>query len=365
MRNFTCVSGKWWMTSIMVVLMLVATNPVWADECSDAKRALAIAEADLKVLEKAKKQALAQSNKAKGPYLKARAAYTEAFQAREDAYQAWTDSWEAAAVATEKYLWGPIGRGEPANPANLKKLRESKGVKAKRDAKAAYDKAQVAEKAALEATKQPKEAYDEALAKFNQARQAVNRQRDAVSTARQRAFDACKEEGSEAGKIIGSLMNDEKTFDLGSGEFKVGGSSSAILKLFTGRANEANTEDIAIEEARKRGLDKGGNTGGGATPAASTAVTGSVNCFGSPGQATVSFAGMQVCSSTGGIASVGNAISKTCTPGSTVSFVIACPGATAGPNCHMFVTSLTGVTCTPNVVGVQVNGPGTVNCTCS
>ncbi len=344
---------KGWIASLMVVLMLLVASPVWADACSDAKTALGIAREKLKDRQLTLEKAKTRAKQAKARYDSILIAFGKVYSRKNRA----SDMVEQASRELVSAYKKTNSLSKRFNTAAWQAYQAAKNRK-----RAAWENYNAATKATPAADKQLDEARKalfNAQTKAFSAEKFVSRQRLNVARKIGRVNEACKKKVPKKPSAGMKVLLDS---------FGMGGSD--VIKEYTGRAKDANTEDIAIEEARKRGLDvdddgDGGGGGGGATPAASTAVTGSVNCFGSPGQATVSFAGMQVCSSTGGIASVGNAISKTCTPGSTVSFVIACPGATAGPNCHMFVASLTGVTCTPNVVGIQVNGPGTVNCTCN
>ncbi len=313
MRNFTSVSGEWWVAGLIAMFLFVSVAPVWADECADAKQALAAAEGKLKAKQDALQQADAKEAKAKAALKTAAAARQEALDAFSDAY---FDGIKA--FTAELKAWNNTGIGsEFFNTEAWQAYKAAEAVTNK--ARAVSDKAKTQLDAAQKAWESANGLWWKAVQEKIKAEKAVEAQEKLVEEAKQYVEEACKSETPELEKLLdGFGMND----------------GSGVIQEYAGRAQNANTEDIAIQNAVRRGLDvdddDGGATGGGT--GGTTAVSGSVNCFGGGGStASVLINAISVCVAVNTLV-LNQTFNLNLTPGQVFLMTLAC---SAGGSCQM------------------------------
>lgn len=443
------IKAAWIKVIAWLILMLFVANvgPALADskKCREAKRALAAAEAELKVRKKIRRDAAKKVIAARNKENAAANAYRAAWKKYNFAY---TGVMLARANLIQR-SFSFVDRITNAQP-----YKDYIAAKKKFDAKMAkFKQAEAAAKAALKKWRAAQKALDEASKAYSKAYKAWVRQVDVVFAAQLLVEKVCKKElnkllkGIGTGKSIvipggkGNTKSDEKedkknlegagSKNSGSGTLPGKGDNegrkptggdkggtkdvpgdkgvrpekenklndnngddnddasleelfeefgmndgSGVIREYTGRANEANTEDIAIEEARRRGFDDdddgggGGTTpgGGGSGNVAMTNATFSAQCDVNAGVGTntLSANGTAFCSTStlaGGTANI------SCVPGSTVTISAACTATT----CRAFVNSFANLTCpfaAPGFITGGFGGAGgfgtnaSINCTC-
>ncbi len=425
MRGHTLiVTKKGWMACLVILYLLATVLPVWADECDDAKRALAIAEEDLQLKKKLWNEATKKVNETFPKTRKALQVFNDAWGEKE---KAWAIVKNAQAVMQNTWGKNRLLRKIPLTNANI---AWKAAVNAVEKALEDYRAASKASEEAYKAYKVANAESEKALENYLKAAADVGAQYNVIRLAKKRVEEACapaelkkllegtktgkvrvapggkggvdkgaegddeyrKEHGldkkitdleddSEYRKLIGEDKDDskndprdgdsylEKLFD----DFGMNDGSD-VVKEYTGRANEANTEDIAIEEARRRGLEDdddgggGGLTTGGGGGVAMTNATFSAQCDVNAGVGTntLSANGASFCTTStlaGGTANI------TCAPGSTVTISATCTATT----CRAFVNSFTNLTCpfaAPGFITGGFGGAGgfgtnaSISCTC-
>lgn len=328
-----------WVVSLLLGLMAWTPGPVWADECEEAKKALAAAEVKLE-------KDLQTEQQAKSAYEQAQAAYEAAYKAFERAYAAFEAAFKAVEAARKNVSIVGLVLGTAA--ANAYKAAEEAFNKANAD----FQAADQAVDAALEAEIKAGQAFDKAM---EEARQQEFR----VENARRHVEEACKKKKpSELGKLIENFMGD---------------AGQQTIRNYTGRAQNANTEDIAIEQnggtsSPSTPAPAGGGGGGGATTNASFDASCDINT--GSGTNTVSINGTPFCSATGAAPAINSGTANfTCVPGATVTISATC----SATNCRVFANSVTNLSCPFTVPGFLSGGFGgsggfstsaSISCTC-
>lgn len=344
MRGFARVSRKWWIGSLIAMFLMMPVAPVWADECADAKQALAAAEKELAVLEDAMNQAYDKYAQAKSDLATARSNEAMARFRYRSASERMQDARDRMYKAGQNSTW--IGRklGTPAGSHFEATVADYRLASANLDAAIReLGEAGRAHTRAIGALKTAEANWSAAFKAFYAQQKVVNDAEDWVQR-------ACKKSELE------SLLD----------EFGMGG--SGVIEEYAGRARDANTEDIAIEAARLRGLDTDDDDGfisGGSTPAGTTAISGTVNCFGNGGStATVLVNAINVCVAVNTLV-INQTFNLNLTPGQVFAITLAC---SAGGNCQMdLLAAFIGAVCTGLPPGGNLNASGgsqtTASCT--
>lgn len=340
----------------LMLLFLIAI-PAWADECQDAERALAIAEADLALLHQVYRQAEDE--------------YGDIYRAEAATRQALEEARRANRLAILEYrvahdLWVSAYQ----NTTYGSELFNTEAWQVYQRALAAKDQALVNKNAAFTALNQANmdfndawDAFMQILARINEATRAWLDQLQVVKDARQRLEEACESETEELENLLDKFgMND----------------GPDVIREYAGRANEANTEDIAIERARRLGLDgqgAGGGVGGmgGGSPA-NFCTPGSAGCStlnfkvvdsSQPGNSTsYNLGGTTV--ATGLSSTQEQTIVIGVPTGTPLTLTIACAGTNnAGAvSCVTSIIVNSGGACTNNVTTTALNATNTTT-TCT